>query len=542
MSARVLAPQRTRGRGRSSDAHPPRFHSAVCHDRADVRRARPFGRCARSANQGRRVKSHATPTVIDRRRLLPLLAAAPLLAFGRTAAAQAPSPPGWPSRVVKLVVPFTPGGGIDAIGRILGARLSEMWGQQVVIENKPGAGGNIASEFVARSAPDGYTMYISAAGLAVNRYLFASINYDPLADFAPVTLICLFPNILVVPSSSQVHSVGDLLALARTNPGKVTFASPGHGSSPHMSGELFKYIAKVDLTHVPYRGASPAYADVIAGRVDWTFAVMASGLPLVRSGQLRALGVTTAARVAAAPGCQLSPRPACPGTTPRRGSLSSCRPRHQSKSSPRCTPTPSPRLPRRRSEPSSTRLASWWWAPRLNNSGRIFRPRWSGGRPSSRRPTSGSASDHPPPRERAHRSNEKWEGRTAVTRKPMTTTTLGTASFLIFAGMVHADEIRVLSTQATEEAYRELVPQFEKASGHKVTTVFTGTLDANKRLAAGETYDLLIMSLPSIEEHIKAGKVVPGSRVDLAKSGVGVGVKAGAPKPDIRTTEALKKT
>ena len=247
------------------------------------------------------MKASATTIIIDRRRLLPLIAAAPILAFGRPAVAQAPSLSGWPSRVVKLVVPFTPGGGIDGIGRILGARLSEMWGQQVVIENKPGAGGNIASEFVARSAPDGYTMYISAAGLAVNRYLFASINYDPLADFAPVTLICLFPNILVVPSSSQVHSVGDLLALARTNPGKVTFASPGHGSSPHMSGELFKYLAKVDLTHVPYRGAAPAFTDVIAGRVDCTFAVMASGLPLVRSGQLRALGVTTAARVAAAP-------------------------------------------------------------------------------------------------------------------------------------------------------------------------------------------------------------------------------------------------
>src|SRR5262249_17504706 len=175
--------------------------------------------------------------MIDRRRLLALAAAAPVLALGRTTAAQAPSLPGWPNRFVKLVVPFTPGGGIDGIGRILGARLSEMC-QQVVIENKPGAGGNIASEFLAPSAPDRYTIYITAAGLAVNRYLFASINYDPLADFAPVTLICLFPNILVVPSSSQVHSVGDLLALAKTNPGKVTFASPGHGSSPHMSGEL----------------------------------------------------------------------------------------------------------------------------------------------------------------------------------------------------------------------------------------------------------------------------------------------------------------
>jgi molybdate transport system substrate-binding protein len=129
-----------------------------------------------------------------------------------------------------------------------------------------------------------------------------------------------------------------------------------------------------------------------------------------------------------------------------------------------------------------------------------------------------------------------------MTRKPIVTTTLGTASFLLFAGAVHAAEIRVLSTQATEQAYRELVPQFEKASGHKVTTVFTGTLDANKRLAAGETYDLLIMSAPSIEEQIKTGKVVAGSRVDLAKSGVGVGVKAGAPKPDISTTEALKRT
>src|SRR5262245_11629194 len=115
-------------------------------------------------------------------------------------------------------------------------------------------------------------------------------------------------------------------------------------------------------------------------------------------------------------------------------------------------------------------------------------------------------------------------------RKPIATTTLGAVSVLIFAAMVHADEIRVLSTQATEEAYRELVPQFEKASGHKVTTVFTGTLDANKRLAAGESYDLLIMSAQSIDQHIKADKVVPGSRVDLAKSGIGVGVKAGAPK------------
>jgi molybdate transport system substrate-binding protein len=128
-----------------------------------------------------------------------------------------------------------------------------------------------------------------------------------------------------------------------------------------------------------------------------------------------------------------------------------------------------------------------------------------------------------------------------VNEKLIVTAALGVAGCLVIAGMARAAEIKVLSTQATEEAYRELVPQFEKASGHKVTTVFTGTLDANKRLAAGETYDLLIMSGPSIEEHIKGGKVVSGSRVDIAKSGVGVGVKAGAPKPDIGTVEALKK-
>ena len=211
--------------------------------------------------------------MLDRRQFAGMAAAwalTPLL-FDRPAVAQA-----WPARVVKLVVPFTPGGGIDGVARIVGARLSEIWGQQVVVENKPGAGGNIASEMVARSTPDGYTLYITAAGLAINRYLFPSISYDPIADFAPVTLICTFPNMLVVPPSSPLRSVSALIADAKRNPGKLTFASPGHGSSPHMSGELFKYLAEVDLVHVPYRGASPAYTDLLAGRTDTYFAVMAS--------------------------------------------------------------------------------------------------------------------------------------------------------------------------------------------------------------------------------------------------------------------------
>src|SRR5919198_2819743 len=228
-----------------------------------------MGSChPRSENQGRRVR--AKSAMIDRRRLAALAVSAALapLLRGRNAGAQTASAQGWPSRVVKLVVPFTPGGGIDSIGRILGARLSEIWGQQVVVENKPGAGGNIASEFVARSAPDGYTLYITAGGLAVNRYLYPSINYDPVADFAPVSLICHFPNLLVVPNSSPFRSVGDLLAEARKSPGKITFASPGHGSSPHMSGELFKHLAKIDLTPGPYPGAAPAFTHVIAGGGD----------------------------------------------------------------------------------------------------------------------------------------------------------------------------------------------------------------------------------------------------------------------------------
>jgi tripartite-type tricarboxylate transporter receptor subunit TctC len=235
--------------------------------------------------------------MLTRRAITGLLLAAAVASLAKgSASAQT-----WPSRVVRVVVPFTPGGGIDAIGRILAGRLSEMWGQQVIVENKPGAGGNIASEMVARSEPDGYTIYISATGLAVNPFLFGGVTYDPVTDFAPVTLICFFPNLLVVPTASPFQSVADIVATTKANPGKINYASPGAGSSPHMSAELFKYLAKVDMTHVPYRGASPAYSDLLAGRVDLMFSVMASGLPLVRSGQLRALGVTTAARVPSAP-------------------------------------------------------------------------------------------------------------------------------------------------------------------------------------------------------------------------------------------------
>lgn len=253
--------------------------------------------------------------MITRRHLVGLATASALapVALPRVARAQQPGPQSWPNRNVRLIVPFTPGGGIDAIGRILGGRLSELWGQQVVVENKPGAGANIGIEAAARAAPDGYTMLITAGGLAVNQFLFPSIGYDPIADFAPVTLICLFPNILVVPAQSKFRSVGEVIAFAKANPGKLTYASPGHGSSPHMSAELFKYMTKVDITHVPYRGAAPGYTDLLAGRIDMYFAVMASGLPMVQAGKLRALAVSTAKRQETAPGVPTIAEAGVPG-------------------------------------------------------------------------------------------------------------------------------------------------------------------------------------------------------------------------------------
>jgi len=202
----------------------------------------------------------------------------------------------WPTRVVKLVVPFPPGGGTDAIARIVAARLSQQWDQQMVVENKGGGATNIGTEMVARSAPDGYTMLLQSMPLAVNRFLFASLPYDPVADLAPVSLLCDYPNVMAVPVASPVRSVAEFIAYANANKGKVTFASSGNGTSVHLSGELFKRMAKIEMTHVPYRGAGPALNDLIPGRVDVMFNNIGAVLPLIQAGKLRALAVTTAKR------------------------------------------------------------------------------------------------------------------------------------------------------------------------------------------------------------------------------------------------------
>src|SRR4051794_16738410 len=242
--------------------------------------------------------------MIDRRQLLRLSAAStlsfPASLLGRAAAAQTQTPI-WPGRFVRMIVPYPAGGGADTIARLIAGRLSETWGQQVLIENRGGAGGNIASEAAARSAPDGYTMYLAGEFQATNLYLYSKLAYDPVADFVPVTLVVQYPAVLVVPNSSPAHSVKEFIAHAKANPGKVTFASPGYGTGPHLAGELFKRVAGIELTHVPYRGAAPALQDVIAGRVDSFFNNIAPLVPLMKEGQVRGLAVTTARRTPAMP-------------------------------------------------------------------------------------------------------------------------------------------------------------------------------------------------------------------------------------------------
>jgi tripartite-type tricarboxylate transporter receptor subunit TctC len=233
---------------------------------------------------------------MKRRIFLQLAAgAAALPAAPRIARAQA-----YPTRPVRLIVPFAPGGGGDAIGRPLAIGLSEVWGQQVVVENKAGVGGNIGSQAVAQSAPDGYTLLLGSATLAINPSLYTS-GYDPLPDLAPITLLTIIPNLMMVPNSSPAKSVQEFIGYAKANRGKVTFASTGIGASPHLSGELFKRMADIEMTHVPYRGAGPAMNDLIPSRVDAMFSNLPGVLPQVRSGTVRGLAVTSAKRSLAAP-------------------------------------------------------------------------------------------------------------------------------------------------------------------------------------------------------------------------------------------------
>jgi tripartite-type tricarboxylate transporter receptor subunit TctC len=234
---------------------------------------------------------------LHRRQFLPLAAAAVSFpAISGIARGQA-----YPSRYVRLVVPFPGGGTADPIARILANRLSEVWGHQMVIENKPGAAGNIGAQAVVQAAPDGYTLLFGAPSLSTNGYIYPSLGFDPIADLAPVTLVCAFPSLVTVSNSSPAKSLREFLDYAKANPGKVTYASPGIGLPSHLSAELLKRTAGVELTHVPYRGSGSALSDLIPGRIDAIVSALPGMLPQVQSGAVRGLAVTSAARSPFAP-------------------------------------------------------------------------------------------------------------------------------------------------------------------------------------------------------------------------------------------------
>lgn len=207
----------------------------------------------------------------------------------------------FPEKPVRIVVPFPPGGGTDLVVRALAAGMATELNQSVIIENKSGAGTVIGTEFVAKSPADGYTLLVGTFAFAVNPSLLAKLPFDTNKAFSPVVLISRSPNVLVVRADSPFKSVQDVIRAARANPGKLTYASQGNGTSAHLAAELFNALAKINITHIPYKGASPALTDIVGGQVDLMFATSAGATPLLESGRLRALAVTTPERSAAFP-------------------------------------------------------------------------------------------------------------------------------------------------------------------------------------------------------------------------------------------------
>jgi tripartite-type tricarboxylate transporter receptor subunit TctC len=219
------------------------------------------------------------------------------LAWSACAWAQSPS---WPTKPVRVIVPYPPGGPTDVVARVLFQQVAESTGQAFVIDHRPGAGGNIGAEWVARSAPDGYTLLVATTAHAINASLFKKLNYDVLKDLAPVSLLTQGPLVLVTQPQSPWHNVRELIDWARRQP--VTFASSGNGQSTHLSAELFNAMAGIKMIHVPYKGSAPALSDVMAGQVHVMFDTSLTAMPLVRSGKLKALGVTSEQRSSVVPG------------------------------------------------------------------------------------------------------------------------------------------------------------------------------------------------------------------------------------------------
>lgn len=229
-----------------------------------------------------------------RRALLAMTAVAAALAtlpFGAQAQAK------WPDKTIRLVVPFPAGGTTDIVGRIAAQELHEGLGVSVIVDNRAGAGGNIGSDIVAKAAPDGYTLLLGTVGThAINESLYSKLSFSPRKDFAPVTLIATVPNVLVVHPSVKANNVQEFIDLLKANPGKTNYGSAGNGTSIHLSGELFKSMTGTEMTHIPYKGSSPAVADLLGGQVQAMFDNLPSAISHIRSGKLRALAVTSAKR------------------------------------------------------------------------------------------------------------------------------------------------------------------------------------------------------------------------------------------------------
>ncbi len=219
------------------------------------------------------------------------LSALILFAFCSIAHAQT-----YPAKAIKIVVPYTPGGGADITTRIVAEQLSTRLKQPVVVENRPGAGGNIAHDLIAKATPDGYTLMIAGMSLVTNRFTQESLPYDPLKDFTPITLAVRVPNILAVNNNVPVKNLKELIAVAKAKPGELAYASAGNGTSLHLAAELLQSMAQIRLNHVPYKGSGPAEVDLISGQVEIIFDPIASALPHIRAGKMRALAITTAQR------------------------------------------------------------------------------------------------------------------------------------------------------------------------------------------------------------------------------------------------------
>ena len=230
-----------------------------------------------------------------RRRAFIALAACVLLCAASITARAAE---GYPARPIRFIVPFPPGGGNDIVGRILAARLAEGLGQQIVVDNRGGAGGTIGTELTAKAAPDGHTMLVNNISLAVNHTLVRELPYDTLKDLSPVSLVGRQPNVVVVHPALAVRSVRELLSLARSKPGQLNYGSGGQGTASHLATEMLKLLTRIDLVHVPYKGLGPALTDLMGGRLEVIISTMASSLPHMKAGKLRPLAVTTARRSA----------------------------------------------------------------------------------------------------------------------------------------------------------------------------------------------------------------------------------------------------